>query len=63
MRVIEAPEEYIENDGDIKVFLAGGISNCRDWQRGVIGALRTIGKVDNLEVDFVWKKQNLKMIV
>ena len=49
MRVIEAPEEYIENDGDIKVFLAGGISNCRDWQREVIGALRTIGKVDNLD--------------
>ena len=49
MRIIEAPEEYIENDGDIKVFLAGGISNCRDWQREVIGALRTIDKVDNLD--------------
>ena len=59
MRIIEAPEEYIENDGDIKVFLAGGISNCRDWQREVIGALRTIDKVDNLELELYLNDRTL----
>lgn len=39
MRVITAPEEYIRQEGDITVFLAGGITNCRDWQSEVINEL------------------------
>ena len=36
MRVIEAPGYYEPFDKDVSVFLAGGITNCRDWQREVI---------------------------
>lgn len=32
MRVITAPEYYIPRDGDITCFLAGGITDCYDWQ-------------------------------
>lgn len=36
MRVITAPEYYEPYDKDISVFLAGGITNCHDWQSEVI---------------------------
>lgn len=36
--IIEAPNEVytIENDRNIKLFLAGGISNCPNWQSEVV---------------------------
>ena len=43
MRVITAPEFYIPQEHDITVFLAGGITNCPDWQSKVIKDLN----VDN----------------
>ena len=43
MRVITAPEFYISQEHDITVFLAGGITNCPDWQSKVIKDLN----VDN----------------
>ena len=43
MRVITAPEIYIPQEHDITVFLAGGITNCPDWQSEVIKDLN----VDN----------------
>ena len=39
MKVITAPEEYIKEDGDICVFLAGGITNCPEWQKDIIKEL------------------------
>ena len=40
MRLIKAPEEFEYNSNDVKVFLAGGISNCEDWQRKVAEELQ-----------------------
>ena len=42
--VIEAPNEVfnIENAKNVKVFLAGGITNCPDWQSEIIELLRDV---------------------
>lgn len=45
MKVITAPNEYIPNENDIKVFLAGGITNCRNWQKEVIDEFMQYVKV------------------
>lgn len=39
MRYIEAPNEF-NPDGSVSVFLAGGITNCPDWQSVIRYALR-----------------------
>lgn len=39
MKVFEAPNEVILEDNDITCFLAGGISNCENWQTQVIKEL------------------------
>jgi len=40
--IIEAPNEVysLENDRNIRIFLAGGISNCPDWQSEVLENLK-----------------------
>lgn len=38
MRYVEAPEEH-DGHGGLCVFLAGGISDCPDWQRAATAAL------------------------
>lgn len=53
MKVVTAPEEYRESDDDIKVFLAGGITDCHDWQSSVIEELEKLikeCKADNLVI-------------
>lgn len=40
MRVITAIEEYKKSEDDICVFLAGGITNCWEWQDAVIEELK-----------------------
>ena len=40
MIVITAPEKYVSQSGDVCVFLAGGITNCTNWQKEVIQTLR-----------------------
>lgn len=40
MRVIVAPEIYAPQEGDVTCFLAGGITNCWEWQEAVINELR-----------------------
>ena len=40
MYLVTAPEPYKPEGGDICVFLAGGITNCPNWQQEVIAALR-----------------------
>lgn len=39
MKVIEAPEKYVGQPGDRRVFLAGGITGAPDWQAQVIREL------------------------
>jgi len=42
--VITAPHEVysIENSQNVKLFLAGGITNCEDWQSYVISELKEL---------------------
>lgn len=40
MRVITAPEPLNIKDDDVVVFLAGGITNCPNWQWNVIKLLK-----------------------
>lgn len=42
--VIESPNEVysIENNNNLKLFLAGGITNCPDWQSELIGLLQNV---------------------
>lgn len=41
--IIEAPNEIysIQNSKNIKLFLAGGITNCPDWQNEIIEAIKS----------------------
>lgn len=50
MKVITSPEKYEKNDYDICVFLAGGITNCPDWQKEVITELSSYPDTDKLVV-------------
>ena len=45
--VVEAPNEVfsIENVKNIKIFLAGGITNCPDWQSELIKKLKKYPKL------------------
>ena len=38
MKIVTAPENYATSH--IKIFLAGGITNCHDWQQNVIDHLK-----------------------
>jgi hypothetical protein len=40
--VIQAPNEIysLENNNNVKIFLAGGITNCPDWQKEIIEKLK-----------------------
>lgn len=42
MKVITAPQEYEREKSDILCFLAGGITNCPEWQKEVIKYLRYV---------------------
>jgi hypothetical protein len=46
MKVITAIEEYKRKNNDIFVFLAGGITNCQEWQNKIINILKN--EDDNL---------------
>lgn len=48
MRVYIAPEEYIPQEGDLTCFLAGGITDCWDWQDAVIQELEKFDDLDRL---------------
>ena len=49
MKVITAPNEYKLQDGEISVFLAGGITNCPEWQKDIITRLEGLS-TENLVV-------------
>lgn len=42
MKVITAPQDYEPQEHDIRCFLAGGITNCHDWQKEVIEYLQYV---------------------
>jgi hypothetical protein len=54
MRVITAPEHYTKRPGRKSVFLAGGITNCPDWQQEFIQAVPhgpcKVDELKNLDV-------------
>ena len=50
MKVITAVESYVPSEKDICVFLAGGITNCPNWQNEVIEELF---KGNNLFNDYI----------
>lgn len=49
MRYVEAPNALPKiDDSDVIVFLAGGISNCPDWQSEAVALLEQSGIADRL---------------
>ena len=52
MKVITAPEYYVPTREEITVFLAGGITNCENWQKEVIDYLMSLPeeKTDRLVI-------------
>ena len=52
MKVITAPEYYVPTRDEITVFLAGGITNCENWQKEVIDYLKSLPeeKTDKLVI-------------
>lgn len=50
MKVITAPQDYIPQPNDVLCFLAGGITNCKEWQREVIFTLKRIEGLEHLVV-------------
>lgn len=44
MKVITAIEPYESNPNDLKVFMAGGITRCRDWQKEFITYLENLNR-------------------
>lgn len=46
MKVITAPEQYEKQERDVLMFLAGGITNCKDWQKEVIVLLEKVNPSD-----------------
>lgn len=59
MIVVTAPHLYIPRHDEITVFLAGGISGCRDWQKETIEHLyRFVGRDDNQVVVYNPRQEN-----
>lgn len=60
MKVITAPQNDLGNFDMIKVFLAGGITNCKFWQADVIERLEKVPDLDRLCV-FNPRRDNFPM--
>lgn len=45
MKYVECPESWERSPGQLSVFLAGGITNCPDWQSEMVRLLRPTGYV------------------
>lgn len=59
MIVITAPHLYIPKYDDVTVFLAGGITGCRDWQNETIEHLRKfVGRDDTQVVVYNPRQEN-----
>lgn len=51
MKVITAIEKYKKQENDIFVFLAGGITNCEEWQVQVLNSLNKFLELENIKSD------------
>jgi hypothetical protein len=40
MKYIESPTKYEKTDKNPSIFLAGGITDCPDWQKKIVGILK-----------------------
>lgn len=59
MIVITAPHLYIPKHDDITIFLAGGITGCRDWQKETIEhLLKFVGRDDTQVVVYNPRQEN-----
>ena len=65
MQIIIAPEAFQKKENQIGIFLAGGITNCSEWQNEVIKCLNDMSKYveDGLEklVIFNPRRKNFPM--
>lgn len=50
MIVLNSPDRYVRGENDLMVFLAGGITKCKDWQEEVINELGRYHFDDNVIV-------------
>lgn len=48
MIVLKSPDKYVRGENDLMVFLAGGITKCKDWQEEVIKYLEDYHLDDNV---------------
>jgi hypothetical protein len=48
MKVITAIEEYTPNPNDVKIFMAGGITKCKDWQKDIIEDLTCLSNIEKM---------------
>ena len=53
MKVITAPEKYDLKDGEVGIFLAGGITNCDNWQKDIIKKLEDCSDYEEYKENFV----------
>ena len=51
MRVVTAPDKANLQPYEICCFLAGGITDCKDWQNEVIKELENFDKTSNGQLD------------
>lgn len=58
MKIITAPENYCSKEHDICVFLAGGITNCHNWQDKLINKLNTLVSEEDQLVVFNPRREN-----
>lgn len=52
MKIITAPEIY-KNDSNIACFLAGGITNCLNWQDEVIKNIKEYSSSENIDLKYL----------
>lgn len=52
MKIITAPEIY-KNDSNIACFLAGGITNCPNWQDEVIKNIKEYASSENIDLKYL----------
>lgn len=58
MKIITAPEEYQLRSDEISVFLAGGITNCWNWQQSVLTQLSSSSYLTDHLVVFNPRRDN-----
>lgn len=58
MKIITAPEEYQLRSDEISVFLAGGITNCWNWQQSVLTQLSSSSYLTDRLVVFNPRQDN-----